>query len=150
MRRLFIICLILFCVQTDFARADILKDILGSWKVSSELYRNGKKISLSIGTARVSRHGKRGLYIVETIPGDDTKHTWLRDSGDYRVKFGSKFVPLSAKWKLVGGKLVINQKYKNLVGSTTVSMVNKKKIISISSYTEWGDTMKNLTTLTRK
>lgn len=147
MKRLVLFVIILLCAHAGSAKADILKDILGSWKFSAEFFRNGKKIGYSTGTARISRHGQRGLYIVQRESGH-TSYTWLKDSGEYRVKNGSQV--FLGKWKVVGDKLVVDAKKKPHKGKITAVMNHNKKIIYTSIISNGKETYRTVGIYTRK
>ncbi len=132
-------------------KADILSDMIGNWKTNANAYVNGNFFASVVGTSKVTRYGKKGLYSVATVKvGNEpsgTSHIWMHDSGTCLgyVKQGSKTIGIiqgtwSAKGNVLTQKISAHTLTLDYTQTVTSKMINKKKFTSTST-TSYGATI---------
>lgn len=137
--------LVLFVLFSPLAaQANIMNDMIGRWTSNATIFSNGNKIGDAIGTSRISRFGKKGLYSVGTVRVGNlpagTTHMWMHDNGTLLgyVKQSSRTIGIvTGTWSSNRTTLVQNAEVHNLdqdYSQTVLSTwVNKNRLKADSS-----------------
>jgi hypothetical protein len=130
---------------TQSLSANVLENLVGSWKYRGAAYVDGWKVAKATGTMRVSKLGKNSYSMVTTANGDvfldsisisGTSNDWMFPNGKtagYFITDGETTSVSSGTWKVSGNKIVFNEKSfssgeNTSSSSTTYKIKNRKRI----------------------
>jgi len=125
-------------------KANILNNLLGSWRNTAIIYQNGSRFGTSSGTSKITRNGSRGFYIVSNARVNNQpagiSHTWFYDNGICAgyVRQGSKTLGnFSGTWSATKTTLTysvgVSSPTANYTQRVTTKLVTKRKLTSIST-----------------
>jgi hypothetical protein len=155
-RRVLILLILAVSTVGQFAKADIVSDMIGSWISDQTVLSNGAALS-GVGSAKVSRYGSKGLYSSATVIVAGVAATgivWMHDSGTVLgyIKQGTKTVAVvDGTWKISGKKLIQNVSVRTLEGDyTQVQVVEKLATGRLQSTSSTSSGLTIVGTLRRK